>query len=379
MKSREESKEAGNDPKQESVPIITANFRPLRFVSRGASDIWKPTLEQVNDRTYDYVKLHRLSTYIDVGIAPFSLGVCFDGTLVLPATPEFRDPDKALATLNKTLCELLLGGIYCEAVSPDDIGYGNLSLNAYARIHGGGDGPAASFHRAARTKHIGTLDVIRLLDPEILLVADLESALSRGRALIALLGNIPREQILYGITYFVRKQWAESLIHIWTTTERIIEIAWQKQVANRTLAPSKKRQQFLNDHRTWTSSAKLEVLFQMKVLNLDTYEKLDKARKARNEFAHLGVAPTQEIASTALRAAFELASLCTSEFSDPNRFGKVVELAISRGGRGLFPEKTMYSQSEVSHWLSLPPLPCDKEWGEREYEVIPELCLKPIR
>ena len=49
---------------EETVPVITANFNPLRFVLRGDSDVWNPTLEQINGRDYDYVKLHRLSAYL---------------------------------------------------------------------------------------------------------------------------------------------------------------------------------------------------------------------------------------------------------------------------------------------------------------------------
>lgn len=367
--------EARDDVK--SVPVVTANFKPLRFVSRSAEDVWKPTLEEINSRTYDYVKLHRLSTYLDVGIAPLSLGICFDGTLVLPATTEFRILDKALAVFNKTLSELLMGGLYCEAVSPDDICYGSMTLTAYARIHGGGDGPAASFHKAARTKHIGAHDAIRLLQPDIVLTDDLQSALSAGRMLVNGLGEVPREQILFGVTYYVNRQWAESLIHVWTTTERIIEIAWQKYVANPSVT-SKSRRQFLNDHRTWTSSAKLELLFQKGLLHIKTYEKLDQGRKARNEFAHRGTIPTQSNALVALEAAFELASLCVSDFKETTRFDSVISVARSRCPSDLFPKKTRFDNSEVTHWLSLPPLPGDVDWGEREFEIIPELCLKPL-
>ena len=132
-----------------SIPIVTANNNPLRFVLRGSDDIWNPTLEQINGKTYDYVKLHRLSAYLDVGIAPFSLGICFDGTLVLPATSEFLDSDRALTIFNKTLSELLLGGLYCEAVTPDNIGFGSMTLTAYTRIAGSGRGAAVSFHTQA--------------------------------------------------------------------------------------------------------------------------------------------------------------------------------------------------------------------------------------
>ncbi len=81
---------------KEAVPIVTANFQPLRFVLRNEGDAWEPTLDQINSCNYDYVKLHRISTYLDVGIAPYSMGVCFDGTLVLPAIPQYKEKAKSL-------------------------------------------------------------------------------------------------------------------------------------------------------------------------------------------------------------------------------------------------------------------------------------------
>lgn len=360
------------------IPIITANFNPFRLVQRGAADSWSPTLEQINSRTYDYVKLHRLSTYLDVGIAPFSMGICFDGTLVLPATHELREAPKALALFNRTLSELMVGGVYCEAVQPDDISYGSLTLHGYTNLLGGGKGALASLHIAARTKHIGSIDVIRLLTPEAIDKAELERAFLSGRKRLKRLDGIPREQLLYAITYYVKRQWAESLIHAWTITERIIEIAWASHVCNPALAGSKKRKQFLNDHRTWTSSAKLEVLFQKSLLPLETYEKLDIARKARNAFAHEGQVPTQEIVLEALTGGLELASLCTSEFRDTTTLKHVVELAASRCHTELYPKKTQFSSSEVSHWLSLPPVPGFKEWGNEPFEIIEEICLKKL-
>lgn len=363
---------------KDSVPIITANFQPLRFVVRDENDQWSPTLEQINARDYDYVKLHRMSTYFDVGITPYSLGVCFDGTLVLPALPQYRDRTNALAAFNQTLTELLIGGIYCEAVTPDDIGYGSLSFTAYAKIQGGGTGPSASFHQAARTKHIGTLDVIRLLTPETVSSKAMQESLAAGRSLLEKLGDIPQEQVLYGTTFYVRKQWAESLIHIWTTTERIVELAWQKHVVEAAGIPSKKRRGFLDDHRTWSVSTKLEVLFQKSLLPEETLSTLDEVRKARNDFAHRGIAPTYDIATKALKGCFELASLCSSAFLRTDLFNGVFCLVVDRCNPDIYPTKMKFAESEVSHWLALPPLPGDKEWGDRPYEIVDELALKPV-
>ena len=363
----------------DAVQIITANSKPFRLVVRGEGDLWEPRLDQINGRTYDYVKLHRLSTYLDVGIAPFSLGICFDGTLVLPAIEKYRERSAALSKFNQTLVELLVGGLYCEAAEPDDIGYGSLSLDGYSRIQGGARGPAASFHVSARQKMTGALDSIRLLKPESVSVEQLTSALESGRDLLGRIGPVPQEQILHGATFFVKKQWPESLIHLWTTTERIVENAWQSHVLCYPSPPSKKRRSFLEDHRTWTVSAKLEVLHQKGLLPVETYELLDKVRKARNDFAHRATSPDHSLASQALRGCFEMASLCASQFERKDLFSRVIELVESRCDPELYPKKTRFSESEVSHWLAVPPLPGDPGWNDQPYEVIEELCLKPIK
>lgn len=363
---------------KDGVRIITANAKPFRLVVRGDSDLWQPTLDQINGRTYDYVKLHRLSTYVDVGIAPFSLGFCFDGTLVLPAIEKYRERTSALSKFNQTLVELLMGGLYCEAVEPDDIGYGSLSLDGYSRVLGGAHGPAASFHTAARLKLMGALDSIQLLKPEKVSVEELRAALASGRELLSQLGPVPQEQILYGATFYVKKQWAESLLHMWTTTEGIVETAWQRHVLCYPSSPSKKRRAFLEDHRTWTVSAKLEVLHQKGLLPAETYELLDTVRKARNDFAHRGSAPDHLVASRAVHGFFEMASLCASHFERRDLFSKVIDLVENRCNPEFYPKKTRFDQSEVSHWLAISPLPGDPGWGDQPYEVIEELRLQPI-
>lgn len=360
----------------QKVPIVVANFAPLRFVLRNKKDTCNPSIEQINSRTYDYVKLHRLSTFFDVGIRPFSLGVCFDGTLVLPSLPKFQEREKAMALFNRTLAELLIGGVYCETASPDDISYGSMTFTSYTKIRGGGTGPAASFHFAARTKIISALDAINLFEPETITVDELTKALGVGRALIQKLGEIPSEQVLYGTTFYVRKQWAESLIHLWTTTERIVELAWHKYVVIGSGKLTKKRRAFLDDHRTWPVSTKLEVLFQKGLLPTATYDMLDAVRKARNEFAHRGIPPSHDIATQALTGCFQLASLVASSFTKSDLFSKVVDIVIERCHPELYPKKNCFTSEEVRFWLPLPLLPGEPGWGDQEYEVIDELRLK---
>lgn len=360
------------------VPIVTACARPFRLVVRDKSDAWTATLDDINARTYDYVKLHRLSTYFDVGIAPFSLGVCFDGTMILPATKAYLDRDIAFSKFNQTLAELLVGGIYCEAPQPDDIGYGSLSHEGYSRILGGATGPAAAIRNAARLKMLSSLDSMTLLSPETVTVAEMEAALERGRGLLSKLGSIPQEQMLHGTTFYVRKQWAESLLHLWTTTERILETAWIRHVTGYPTNPSKGRREFLSDHRTWTAAAKLEVLLQKELLPERTYEALTEVRKSRNAFAHRGVAPNHDIARQALVSCFEIASLCASSFAEQDLFADVVDVVEKRCHPELLPNRERDPPLSPTHWLAIPPLPGDKDWGDRPYEVIEELRLMPV-
>lgn len=79
-----------------------------------------------------------------------------------------------------------------------------------------------------------------------------------------------------------------------------------------------------------------------------------------------------------MAGGLELASLCTTGFQDTTTFKHVVELAISRCHAELYPTKTQFSTSEVSHWLSLPPVPGFKEWGSEPFEIIEEICLKEL-
>ncbi len=209
-------------------------------------------------------------------------------------------------------------------------------------------------------------------------MVSLQESLTLGRNLLAKLGELPHELVLYGTTFFVRSQWDESLINIWTITERIIEFAWQEHVIAAFGKPTKKRKAFLEDHRTWTTSAKLEVLFQKSLLPVSTLNTLDEVRKARNDFAHRGISPTHEIATKAIKGCFELASLCSSAFKQTDMYNKVVSMVVERCNPGLFPQKTHIQESKISHWLPIPPLPGDNDWGDRPFEIVEDLTLKTI-
>lgn len=107
------------------APAIIAHTSPFRLVLRDSTDTWSPTWAEVQSRMYDYTKLHRLTASFDIGLPhPHCLHISFDGSLLLPKLPEFWPIEKAVATMNQILGEILLGGIYFDVLRPTDVDRG---------------------------------------------------------------------------------------------------------------------------------------------------------------------------------------------------------------------------------------------------------------
>lgn len=96
----------------EGMLLVMAVSAPLKLIAKDARDSWKPSLEDINRSTYDYLELNRASGFIDGNVAPYMMLVGFDGSLAMPALPEFSQPDVALRIFNRVFLEMLLGGVY---------------------------------------------------------------------------------------------------------------------------------------------------------------------------------------------------------------------------------------------------------------------------
>ena len=363
------------------VPVIIGNYLPLRFVLR-ENDYWKPTLEEINNREYDYVKICRLSSFIDIGISPFSLGITFGGSLILPAIESFKNREAAILKFNETLCIMLIGGIYSESVQPTNITYGELFFDGYVKNLGGGSGAISNFHRAIETKYVGTLDVIELLNPKTILNTEIEEAYIKGSKVLSKINKLSPNLLLNGTSHYVKHQWAEGLIFLWSTIEQVIDIIWERKIIT-DKSNSKNviegRRNFLKDFRTWSISTKIEVIFQKELISSSEYQLLSKSRKARNDFVHKGKILNKKIVKDCLVVLFRLISLTISDFKDVALLNDTLENIFANERGDLFPKKNRYSSEEVSHWLSIPPIPGDKDWGDKNYEIIEELVLKPLK
>lgn len=341
--------------------LIMAMSEPLKIIAKDGQDQWNPTLEEVNSRTYDYLRLNRVSGFIDGSVAPYTILVGFDGSLALPALPEFSQHGAALKIFNRVLLEMLLGGIYTQAVAPADIVSGVLYSTGYIRMLEQ-SGAVTKLHSELRDRSASSADSMKLLDLKPITISELEAAVSHGREIVEKCGPLSHEIVLSGCTHYVEGALAEALTSLWTSIEQLVSLLWRNEVEAKASADGvPQRGQFLSDYRVWTTSARIEVLFQKGILNADLYRCLNIARKARNHFIHSGEQPDLAAATAALSGLFYLMSSCTSNYVDIHRLDDVrmkieARCVLRPRHGGPIPE------GAIKYWREIQPLPGEKNF-----------------
>lgn len=351
---------ASDDPFK-GARVLLAFPSPFRLVMKDSNDRWTADIKAINGLTYDCARLSRASAFFDGNIAPLAMMVGFDGSLVMPALEKFRDPQKAAAIFNRTLAELLLGGVYVEAVAPGELALGSLLETGYVRLFSSGLGVAPDLHSALRSKSPNPTQAITLLMPQTILAADFVAAVERGKEVLKASPTVSPDIVLAGITHFVRHRLTESMITLWTAVEQAASHIWElkvrKPASSEATIPGRK--DFLSDNRTWPISARLEVLFQKSVISLELYGQLDAARKARNSFIHSGALPAEASVEHALRGLLALLSLCKTDFARENELQDAFYMVM----RNARPKpRDLDKPLEPKFWRPIPPLPGEVNW-----------------
>ncbi len=358
---------------RDGSPAIIAYTNPFRFVYRDENEEWNPDLDNVNDVNYDYVKLHRLSTSFDVGLdGHLCLHVGFNGALILAYIPKYEPINKAVHDLNEFLGELLLGGVYSEAVYPRDLNRGVVYQTGYFRSFGGAKGASSQIHQTLQTKVASPVHSIMLIDPEYVLAKEIHDARRSGKAISDRIESLSVELVLRGVTGYVGRAWAEALTHLWIGIEQIVSLMWNENFVDGGVTPSVPitgREDFLNDVRTWTTSTRLEMIYQQSLIDDITYQLLRRAKKARNDLVHEGELPNQEEAEAALDVLFRLIAVVCEE--DVDHYEQMVDRYKSRDPIKARESRSEVSSEDVDYWMGpLPPIPGEKEWGNAEYETV---------
>jgi hypothetical protein len=212
------------------VPAIVTYIHPFRIVESKTLDKWSISIEQVNRRDWEYVKLHEIAGGIDVGLpAPYHMLIGRDGALALPPIPELRSDLQAVEFFNRCLAALLLGGVYCTAVSLDNLELGSIIDWKYIRSHGGQAG-ANHFHQLIRMRMASPIDAIMLMDSPTLDFEDLREAATAGFKILKLAPQLSPEFLLKGVSGIARRDWGIGLSNLWISIEQLTESLWQREI-----------------------------------------------------------------------------------------------------------------------------------------------------
>jgi len=364
-----------------TVPVWGGNFAPLRLVSLDG-DEWAVSLDEINAMSYDSTKLFRSSLNIDVGIAPLSLIVLFDGTLVLPMCSDIPKK-KALAIFNTHLTDLLLGGLLVHEVSPDDVTPGSLNLWGYHRHHCP-KGRCAKLSQSLRTRRADPDDALGLLNPKIIPMRDYLSHHSAGRALSEKLPEAFSMVFLSSCTAFSSEEWERALILGWTSIELIIEVIWFQRIVSCSHVggiTKKRRKTFLSDTRTWSSSTRIELLWQIGTLTDEIYELIDGARVARNAFVHSAKACAPEDSRSAIEGTLALIETIGADSDLPFKRTDLMRLLdeSTEHFRSPITDENGRFLSEPTLWRYPDPAPGFEDWGDLPFEKRPDIQLKPLK
>jgi hypothetical protein len=356
------------------IPGILSSPLPFRLIKRSEKDNWNPSIEDINKHTYDYVRLHRVSGTIDIGIGkPYTLAVTFDGSFILPAIKKYHEVTVADDEFNSFFGCLLLGGIFTQAVDATYIQKCIVYKNYYFETMFPPINSFVDLKNSFRHKHASVKDNIILYNSNFILLNEVTEAYKIGKEYLDKIKNLSPSFLIKGTTAFINNSFAESLINNWLSIEQILDNIWQMKILKNTPSVSiAGRNDFLKDNRTWTSAAKTEMLFQLNLIDELLYNKISVARKARNYLIHTGENPSKKDAEIAFVSLFSLLSLVVSGFTSTTIFSELLEKYknLDPIKRNFYDKKkTEFTVEEVDVWLDapIPPIPGNEKWDEIKY------------
>ena len=361
------AQDIGNELQKRRVPCLVAFVDPFRIVDGQASPDWNVSLDQINTRTWDIATLHEIVGGIDVGLPPpYHMAVCRDGALALPPLPEFQGDQAAVEFFNKCLATILLGGIYCTAVSVDGLDFGSILDWKYVRVNSVARAAANRFHFSLRGQQASAIEAIQLIEPRRIAITDLVEAAKKGRQILETLPSIGGEFLLKGVTGYSRRDWGAALANLWIVVEQLTSHLWKDRVLSEAeISPTLPgRLKMLRDTRTWTIAARHEVLYQLKEFDADLLASLLAARKARNKLSHVGKSPDEEQAMAVLSSVKKLLRVLLPDSEIPFLEMDLRDNVMSNPF--LLPET---SQVQPEYWMEVKKLPGEAELEKLEGEA----------
>ncbi len=298
-------------PNQQRDNSVWATYiYPFTVVKPSGEPEYSVPLEQINSISYDHGKLCSFVAALPLGPGNAMALVCFDGALALPRNNRFACPDSAQEMFNRILCCLLLGGFACEAIDKRDIVSGSIHEERSLWPVDLGRSHNAALHGRLRMRAAGTMDTILLSKPNSISVGELVTAFSQGQRVLESFDSLSPTFLLRAHTELNYHAWSAALSNLWVVVEQLTSQLWKQLfLADETRQPAgmpKRIKSLTDDSRTWSTSVRHEILFQVGLLEPAVYAPFFAARKARNDLVHEGRTPNSLIVEELFSATVSL-------------------------------------------------------------------------
>ena len=346
---------------KEIESIIAENYAwvsyisPFKLIVPDGEEPLKVDLEEINSNTYNHGKLCRIIGMLPVLKATnLKMVVCYDGALAIPRNGVYQEREAALIFFNTIMCQLLLGGVLCEALDTRDIVWGQLHEKRALWPVDLGKSASSQLHSKLRMRVASNIDSIILSDPDFLKYSQFQKALNIGQTTLERIHNLTPSFLIRGVTELKYKNWSLALSSLWITIEQLTDYLWinhflagnqynpAEQVSGRIKA-------LKEDNRTWSSSVKQEILFQVGLISENVFQALYPARQARNRLVHDGKDVDEKIAMGAYNAIISMLSICAGDANVPI------------GSIQLFSNKPEGEKVKIE--------PCYKDWEQLSKEL----------
>ena len=350
---------------------MVAATSPFMNIVFDEDDRLNVTLEQVNNKTYDRLKICRTTMTLDGGIEAMenmAVIVSYTGALLYPCMKGIGK-QQVIDSANNLLLQLMFGGIRLDAVSPDDVGFGRLYGTGYFLAAGGASGANFRFLTALQHQEASNFDTIQLIDSRHYTKAQVYDGIKMGKPVVSAIPEINPTMFLNGITHFRQYQLASALVFLWSTAESLIGKLWSEKAIPKGSGITG-RKNFVESN-SWQAAYKVEVLFQIGVISSTLYSALNEARDARNKLAHRGTPPSLEACAKALEGTFALISIITSGAVNEGKFKELVDSLSAV-------HKPMTGKIEPRFWREIPAVPGDAKWGDAPFPRHAEIELLPF-
>jgi hypothetical protein len=270
-------------------PAWHAFLQPYTWVLRDGED-FGVSLEQINANSYAGDRLAEpVTSFATADVAAL---ISRDGAFAFPMQGEFVQQHRAVEMLNRLFCALLIGGIHTEFVSHNEALVGCLGEDLRLFVY------TPTQHGRYRHMDASLSERIALMHPRVIRVSQLQEAIVFGMDTLTRIENLSPSFLLHGYTTLQHQNTSEALSSLWIVVEQLTSFLWETQfLGNPTLHPAGMNGRLdgmKKDNRTWTTSVKHELLWQIKVLSEGSYESLSNARGQRNHLVHKGRVPNMD-------------------------------------------------------------------------------------